>query len=67
MHYLLGLYEIDPAEAADILADLLVVLVVDDPGDPPDGPSGLIQGKPVGSFADFERLVLLRVEGVHVH
>ena len=63
----LGLDEIDPAEPADVHSHLLVVLVVDYPGNPSHDLVILVNGQPVLAFADLERPVLAGGEGVDFH
>ena len=58
--------EVHEAEPGEIDPHLLVVLVVDDAGDTAhDGPF-LIPGQPVLAFAEFESMVLLRVQDIAV-
>ena len=58
--------EVQEAETGEVHARLLVVLPVDDAGNPAHNASGCVQRQPVAAFAEIEGVVFLRIEGDEV-
>ena len=67
VYHLLRFDEVYPAETADLLVNLFVVLIVYDAGDSADNLAVFIVCQPIFPFADLKGPVFARSEGVHFH